>query len=252
MKTLPLLTLFAVAAASCAGLAFITQKAEAQQFETIANGPENQNNSLVVAELFTSQSCSSCPPAEALFSQLAERENLLTMEWHVDYWDRLVHGGSKWKDVYSNKAYTARQRSYNASLRGTRGVYTPQAIINGDYEGVGNRRGEVADLISFAKDFSLPVNIKDGTVTVGANTESVEVLFVRLLKQHETNVKGGENKGRKLSGKNIVLEAEILGQTRNKPIEFKLPKVGEGETCAILVQSLSRDVGPVLGAAKCG
>ena len=73
-----------------------------------------------------------------------------------------------------------------------------------------------------------------------------------MLEQHETNVKGGENKGRKLSGKNIVLEAEILGETGNKPMKFTLPKVGEGETCAVLVQSLSREVGPVLGAAKCG
>ena len=89
---------------------------------------------LVVAELFTSQSCSSCPPAEALFSELADQDNLLTIEWHVDYWDTLIHGGSKWKDRYSEKEYTARQRDYNASLRGTRGVYTPQAIINGNWK----------------------------------------------------------------------------------------------------------------------
>ena len=248
MKKLSLFSLLAVSVVSFIGLNVITQQAEAQQFETVVNS----NDSLVVAELFTSQSCSSCPPAEALFSQLAEEENLLTIEWHVDYWDDLIHHGSRWKDRYSDRAYTARQRAYNRSLRGTGGVYTPQAIVNGDYEGVGNRRGEVADLISFAKDLTLPVNITDNTVTVGPHDKSVEVLFVRLLEQHETNVKGGENKGRKLSGKNIVLEAEVLGQTGDKPSEFKLPKVGEGETCAILVQSLGRGVGPVLGAAKCG
>jgi len=247
MKTLPLLSLLAAGSAALFGLSFMTEKAEAQPIEATATA----SSSLIVAELFTSQSCSSCPPAEALFSRLAERDDLLTIEWHVDYWDRLVHHGSKWKDPYSNKAYTERQRSYNATLRGTRGVYTPQAIVNGDYEGVGNSRSEVADLISFAKDLTLPVDIDGDTVTVGSNKESVEVLFVRLLDSHETNVKGGENKGRKLSGKNIVLEAEILGQTRNKPIEFNLPKVGEGESCAVLVQSLSRGVGPVLGAAKC-
>ena len=248
MKTLSLLSLLAVSAAAFVGFTVVTEKAEAQQFETVANS----NDALIVAELFTSQSCSSCPPAEALFAQLADVENLLTIEWHVDYWDTLVHHGSKWKDLYSDRAYTARQRDYNQSLRGTRGVYTPQAIVNGQYEGVGNHRSEVADLISFAKDLSLPVNIENGAVTVGPHSESVEVLFVRLLEEHETDVKGGENKGRKLSGKNIVLEAEVLGQTRNKPISFDLPKVGEGETCAVLVQSLSRNVGPVLGAAKCG
>jgi len=247
MKTLPLLTLLAFTTAAFAGAAVINQKAEAQQIETVINA----NDDLVVAELFTSQSCSSCPPAEALFSQLAEEENLLTIEWHVDYWDDLIHHGSRWKDLYSDRAYTARQRAYNRSLRGTGGVYTPQAIVNGDYEGVGNRRSEVADLISFAKELNLPVNIQDGAVTVGPHNKSVEVLFLRLLDQHETDVKGGENKGRKLSGKNIVLEAEVLGQTGNKPTEFKLPKVGDGESCAVLVQSLSRNVGPVLGAAKC-
>jgi len=248
MKTLPLLTLLAFAAASAAGLTVVIQKAEAQPTDPI----KSSNDQLIVAELFTSQSCSSCPPAEALFAKLAEEENLLTMEWHVDYWDDLIHHGSRWKDRYSDRAYTARQRAYNRSLRGTGGVYTPQAIVNGDYEGVGNRRSEVAEIIGFAKDLNLPVNIQDGSVTVGPHKQSVEVLFVRLLEQHETDVKGGENKGRKLSGKNIVLEAEILGQTGKNPMEFKLPKVGEGETCAVLVQSLSRDVGPVLGAAKCG
>ena len=248
MKTLPLLTLAAVAAASFAGLTFLTQKAEAQQIDTV----ENASSPLIVAELFTSQSCSSCPPAEALFSQLADREDLLTIEWHVDYWDDLIHHGSRWKDLYSHEDYTRRQRSYNRNLRGTGGVYTPQAIVNGDLEGAGNRRSAVSNMISLAPQLTLPVNIADGTVTVGPNNNSVEVLFVRLLNQHVTNVKGGENKGRKLFGKNIVLEAEVLGQTGNKPMEFKLPKVGEGESCAVLVQSLSRHVGPVLGAAKCG
>ena len=248
MKTLTILSLLAVSAVSFIGLSFAVQQAEAQPSDIVAN----QNDSLIVAELFTSQSCSSCPPAEALFSRLAEEENLLTIEWHVDYWDDLIHHGSRWKDLYSDKAYTARQRAYNRSLRGTGGVYTPQAVVNGFHEGVGNSRGEVADLISFAEDLSLPVNIADNTVTVGPHKKSVEVLFVRLLEQHETNVKGGENKGRKLSGKNIVLEAEILGETGNKPMKFTLPKVGEGETCAVLVQSLSREVGPVFGAAKCG
>jgi len=177
MKTLPLLTILAVSAAAFTGLTVLSQKAEAQQFETVASTNEN----LIVAELFTSQSCSSCPPAEALFSKLADQENLLTMEWHVDYWDDLIHHGSRWKDRYSDKAYTSRQRAYNRTIRGTGGVYTPQAIVNGHYEGVGNRRSEVADLISFAKDLNLPVNITDNKVVVGAHDKSVEVLFVRLL-----------------------------------------------------------------------
>lgn len=247
MKKRSILSLIAIAAAACIGLNVTSGDADAQDFQNQASA-----NSLIVAELFTSQSCSSCPPAEAFFSELADRENLLTLEWHVDYWDKLVHGGSKWKDRYSDNAYTERQRSYNATIRGTRGVYTPQAIINGDLEGVGNRRSQVTNIIDTAPALSLPVNIQNDVVKVGPHSKSVEVLFVRLLKEHETDVKGGENKGRKLFGKNIVLQAEVLGQTRDTQSEFKLPKLNAGESCAVLVQSLSGDTGPILGAAKCG
>ena len=248
MKTLSLLSVVAVSAITAAGLSFAAQNAKAEE-----SSPQTQAASpLVVAELFTSQSCSSCPPAEALFSDLADEENLLTIEWHVDYWDTLIHGGSKWKDPYSNKDYTARQRSYNSALRGTRAVYTPQAIVNGDTEGVGNRRSAVTGLVSEAAALPLFVQIENNTVNVGASDAPVEVMFVRLLKQHQTNVKGGENKGRKLHGKNIVLNAEILGTTGSAAKSFDIPAVGDGETCAVLVQSLSGDAGPILGAAKCG
>ena len=107
-------------------------------------------------------------------------------------------------------------------------------------------------MLANAPELSIPVEIEDNRVKVGASESEVEVLFVRLLKQHETDVKGGENKGRKLSGKNIVLEAQVLGQTGSSSTEYKIPAVGQGETCAVLVQSLDDKVGPVLGAAKCG
>lgn len=246
MKKLSLLSVLAVSIAGISLFTALPVTALPEAAEAQADAP------LIVAELFTSQSCSSCPPAEALFSDLAERDDLLTIEWHVDYWDRLVHGGSKWKDPYSDKAFTARQRSYNQSLRGTRGVYTPQAIINGQTEGVGNNRQDVTSLISDARALPLSVTIADNTVAIGSTDTAVEVLFLRLLKQHETDVKGGENKGRKLHGKNIVLSADILGKTSVKPAQFDIPPIAAGETCAVIVQSLSKDAGRVLGAAKCG
>jgi len=98
----------------------------------------------VVAELFTSQSCSSCPPTEKLFAELDERDDLIVLEWHVDYWDKLVHGhAGAWKDPYSSTDYIARQRQYNRAFHGTGGAYTPQAVINGSAETVGNRRSDV-------------------------------------------------------------------------------------------------------------
>ena len=246
MKPVSIYSALAITIAVVSGLSLTTPNAKAETTTAQTAQP------LIVAELFTSQSCSSCPPAEALFSELADNENLLTIEWHVDYWDTLVHGGSKWKDAYSQQVFTERQRSYNASLRGTRGVYTPQAIVNGKLETAGNRRGAVNDLLENTPKLSIPVQIEDGLVKIAASQADVEVLFVRLLKQHETDVKGGENKGRKLHGKNIVLDAQVLGKTGQNSTEYKLPSVGQGETCAVLIQSINEDVGPVLGAAKCG
>ena len=247
MQKRSILSLFALAAAAAIGLNVVTADADTQTVQK-----ETPASPLVVAELFTSQSCSSCPPAEALFSELAEEENLLTMEWHVDYWDTLIHGGSKWKDRYSSAEFTDRQRSYNAEIRRTRGVYTPQAIINGQLEDAGNRPSSVGRMIAKAPELYIPVEIDNNTVKIGGSDAAVDVLFVRLLKEHETDVKGGENKGRKLAGKNIVLEAKVLGQTGANSTEYKIPSVGQGETCAVLLQNLGGKIGPVLGAAKCG
>jgi len=247
MRLLPTISFISVMALSLSAYGHYNAHADSPAETTTAasTGP------LIVAELFTSQSCSSCPPAEALFSSLADQDNLLTIEWHVDYWDDLVHGGSKWKDLYSSKAFTARQRAYNWSIRGVGGVYTPQAIVNGQLEGVGSRRGEVTHMLENTEILPVDVQITNNKVVVGPSNQGADILFVRLLEKHQTNVKGGENKGRLLAGKNIVLEAEILGETGGKVKEFSLPSVGAGESCAVLVQTLDGELGPVLGAAKC-
>ncbi len=99
---------------------------------------------LTVIELFTSQSCYSCPPAEAYLGELSEEENILALEYHVDYWDRLNYGCyGRWKDVFSTPEMTERQRQYNVKIRNTGNVYTPQMVIDGRTEAVGSRRREV-------------------------------------------------------------------------------------------------------------
>jgi len=251
MKALSLFPLLAVSLMACTDISLAADKPAAQTSATKTTATPTPTKSITVAELYTSQGCSSCPPAEKLFSTLADNEELLTLEWHVDYWDDLVHGGSRWKDVYSSEAFTNRQRAYNRTLRGTGAVYTPQAIINGQLEGVGSRPGEVSNMLENAPELPISVAIDTDTVSVGAGQKGAEILFVRLLEKHETNVKGGENKGRKLAGKNIVLEAKVLGQTGSTAKDFNLPLVGEGETCAVLVQPLGRKMGAILGAAKC-
>lgn len=248
MKFVSLLSVLALSLSACADISVAADKGTLEAKTVSAPA---QATPLIVAELFTSQGCSSCPPAERLFSALADFDNLLTMEWHVDIWDDLVHGGSRWKDVYSRQEFTDRQRSYNRAIRGKSGIYTPQAVVNGQWEGVGSRQHEVADMIETASPLSVDVSIANNTVTVPPSSQSLDVIFVRLLRSHETNVKGGENKGRQLAGKNIVLEAKVIGKTGSSAAEFNLPPVGEGETCAVLVQTLGAEIGPILGAAKC-
>ena len=118
--------------------------------QTNANAAANAQNPTLI-ELFTSQSCSSCPKAEKLFAEFAERDDLVVIEWHVDYWDNLVHGrDGRWKDPYSSQANTLRQRDYNFALRGTAGVYTPQAVISGVSETTGSRRAVIETLLAEA------------------------------------------------------------------------------------------------------
>ena len=169
MKLFPLISLVAISFAAFSHISSAEEKVE--------------SDTLIVAELFTSQGCSSCPPAEKLFSKLADQDNVLTLEWHVDYWDDLVHGGSRWKDVYSSDAFTNRQRAYNQTLRGVRNVYTPQAIVNGRLEGVGSRPHEVSNMMKHASELKIPVQIDTNTVSVGKSNKAADILFVRLLKE---------------------------------------------------------------------
>lgn len=237
-----------VAAAVFIGVAILLRPAQAEPTEAVSDA----TSSVVVAELFTSQSCSSCPPAERLFAKLSEQEDVITIEWHVDYWDDLVHGGSRWEDPYSSAEFTERQRVYNQALRGTRGVYTPQAVINGLTEGVGSRSSEVGNLLSEARALPANVVINGSEVMVDGTRQSADILFVRLLKNQDTQVKGGENKGRHLHSRNIALELQKLGETGEDDVSLRLPELGDNETCAVFVQQRGGDLGPVLGAARCG
>lgn len=250
MKLFAALSVLALSLSACT-----SQSATAQNSGVSATPAASASaapaNSLVVAELFTSQGCSSCPSAEKLFSKLAERDDLLTLEWHVDYWDDLVHHGSRWKDPYSDREFTRRQRSYNRSIRGTNAGYTPQAVVNGHFEGVGSRPGTVDNMINKAPAHSISAQITGNELVVGPSSEAVDIVFLRLLDHHETDVKGGENKGRKLSGRNIVLEASVIGKSGPNSTELTLPSVDGNETCAVILQSQNDNLGSVLGAAKC-
>jgi len=160
-----------------------------------------------VVELFTSEGCSSCPAAEKALSRLHdEYKDVCFLEFHVDYWNYLG-----WKDEYSNKTYTKRQQDY-AQTFGLNSTYTPQAIVNGNKEMVGSDNNKLQNAIqqSLKHKQSVKLEIKavstGKSLTVSYNVGEVDgLLNIALVQLHaETDVKRGENSGRKLTHTNVV------------------------------------------------
>ena len=213
----------------------------------------------VVAELFTSQSCSSCPPAEALLGELAERPGVVALEWHVDYWDDLVYGrAGRWQDPFSDPAFTERQRAYNRSIRQSRQIYTPQLVVDGTVELVGCDRttAELAiQALGSAPDLAAVSVTREGSGLIvlvdGAVTDPATVLLVTFLDQRTTDVSRGENHGRTLVNHHVVTGAHPLGGWQGGRRTFAIAPdlLGPADDCAVLVQSAGRD--GILGAAYC-
>ena len=212
----------------------------------------------VVLELFTSQGCYSCPAAEAFLGELIdERSDIIALEWHVDYWDKLVHGGSSWKDPFSDASFTERQQTYASQLQGRGYGYTPQMVIDGKREAVGSNRGDVlAAMKASAGEPKLVVTAttdRAGTVAIsvdGTEEGSAAIWVVTYLKSHVTEVIGGENKGKTLANHNIVRAVERVGQWDGDTVTVNASiLLDPNQGCVVLVQADRQ--GPVLGAARC-
>ena len=214
-----------------------------------------------VVELFTSQSCYSCPPAEAFLGELSGRADVVALEFHVDYWDDLVYGSAgKWKDVFSAPEFTRRQRDYNQVIKRSRSVYTPQMVVDGRADVVGTRRDDVFAEIERQRTAARPrvhvavSHAPSGGLNValgGGAPAAARVLLVRFLDSHVTEVRRGENKGKTLTNTHVVREVRAIGEWRGRPITLAVPDAAPaaGEGCAVLVQAVPP--GPILGAAAC-
>ena len=219
----------------------------------------------VVVELFTSQSCYSCPPAEAFLGELAEREDVVALEFHVDYWNDLVYGSAgKWEDRFSDAAFTERQRRYAARIPGSQ-VYTPQVVIDGAAQTVGSRRGGVLGLIERAGAAAKPVRVTVRPDPAGGFAIAVEpaagggppggggaVFLARYDLEHVTVIEAGENQGKTLANHHVVRELRRLGEWSGGE-RMQLPaadlRLGPNQGCAVLVQADGQ--GAILGAAAC-
>lgn len=193
----------------------------------------------VVVELYTSQGCSSCPPADALLHDLAARDDVVALAMHVDYWDYIG-----WKDSFAHPNNAKRQRAY-AQRSGRKMVYTPQMIINGSDHVVGNRPMDVADLIDRHRKADKTVNLtlvrSGGKVTIAAEPvpSAQGPLTVQLLRYRPKStvaIKRGENAGRTLSYANVVTELKVLGHwNAAKPLRLSAPLTGD-QPAVVLVQ----------------
>ncbi|MEM8539950.1 MAG: DUF1223 domain-containing protein [Pseudomonadota bacterium] len=214
-----------------------------------------------VVELFTSQGCSSCPPADAALEQFIKRDDVLALAFHVDYWDYLG-----WKDTLASAENTQRQYAYAKTFK-SRTVYTPQAVVNGREHlngasgGViaaklGTHAGQGTGLtvpVSLALEGKrIRVNVDSGTVPEGRD---VKVVLVYYRDESTIDIKRGENKGRKITYRNTVTNAQVLGMWDGEKMDVEIPldeiQAHEANGCAILLQatSASGTPGAILGAA---
>jgi hypothetical protein len=202
----------------------------------------------IVVELFTSEGCSSCPPADRLLAELAKRPDILALSFHVDYWDRLG-----WKDPFSSASATARQRHY-AELLNIATVYTPQIVVDGRWQAVGSDRGEVEQALASATEtpavvpILLAVNHGRAQITLGQGGEKVlgSVLLVAFDRQHVDAVEGGENEGRTLTHVDVVRGFAEISPPERGAQTFDSPAPWPAERLAAILQTAD---GHILGAA---
>ncbi|MBN9072508.1 MAG: thioredoxin family protein [Rhizobiales bacterium] len=212
-----------------------------------------------VVELFTSQGCSSCPPADSVFSELAEKENVVALAYHVDYWDYLG-----WRDTLGNPDNTARQYDYMKAFK-ARAVYTPQAVINGRKHVNGASRQEIDKAIGdlSRQNGGLSVDVKatrqGSNLMIVADAASggpreAEVVLVYFEPPTPIQIEHGENTGKTVTYWNAVSGLQVAGMWHGRPASFELPmreveKKGAGG-CAVLLQSVNADGSPgaILGA----
>ena len=209
---------------------------------------------LTVVELYTSQGCSSCPPADAYLGKLAARDDVLALSLHVDYWDYIG-----WKDPYANPEHTIRQRTFAVKFS-QRYVYTPQMVVQGAFQIVGSHVQDIEEAIAKAKSLEyVPLKLTDNQGTFSVEIpqqrgqqdkgEDIRVFAVFFDKLHQTEIKRGENAGQQLANYNVVRSFEEIGTWNGgaQTIIF-INKKALGDSSAVILQSYLS--GKILGAAR--
>jgi len=203
----------------------------------------------VVVELFTSQGCSSCPPANAYLNEMVkQRRDVLALAFHVTYWDRLG-----WKDPFSLAAATDRQAVYGRRFGD--GSYTPEMVVDGSASAVGSDRSQVGSAIENARrneQTAAAVNVsKSGeqlSIEVGTGAGNARVLLIGFDHEHTTAIGRGENGGRTLTEANVVRSIRSVGQWSGAALRLN-ERFPEGEDVAVVLEAPD---GRIIGASRLG
>jgi hypothetical protein len=215
---------------------------------------------VAVLELYTSEGCSSCPPADDVLRELAKDSNVMALSFHVTYWNRLG-----WKDSFSQKIFDERQYAYGEKFRAN-GVYTPQTVINGNEEMVGSKRSQVAQAVKKAVEtpaqaqIALTKTMKDGDIEVhytltGDVPKDAVLQFALVESGFATKVKRGENNGQTLKHDNVVRDFETRkmasgGKNTEGVVSFFPLSGWQVKNCSIVAFVQEKGLGKILGAAK--
>ena len=209
-----------------------------------------------VVELFTSQGCSSCPPADRVLAELAQDPGIIVMSLPVDYWDRLG-----WKDTFASPAFTKRQRNYSAT-RGDGEVYTPQAVVNGTTHVNGSSESRIdTALSSTGQALKIPVSIKPSDTNIHVSVGSAKgsaagpatVLVMPVIGSRDVAIGRGENANSKVTYTNIVREISEVANWSGAGLELDVPanKYKSYDSVIVLLQAGTANApGVILGAAQ--
>lgn len=236
-----------------------TAQARSRMFGPIGHPP-------VVVELFTSQGCSSCPPADEMLGDLADRDDVLALSWHVDYWDYLG-----WADEFARPEFTARQQAYAHAWR-ERAIYTPQVIVGGTDTLIALRPAELMTLIDTQMARPAPVLVTSSQKSDGGGYQieitpraaiprPVALLLVRYAPRRDIEIRAGENRGVSVSYRNVVLAVDRIGDWDGRaPLRMSVradstpaDTFPQDTRHAILAQELGRGqgvTGPILAAIR--
>jgi hypothetical protein len=210
----------------------------------------------IVIELFTSQGCSDCPAADRLVTELSKRKDVIALSLPITYWDMLG-----WKDTYATDSNTQRQKSYARAMSHS-GIYTPQMIIDGRFDVVGNQRDKVMAALAARTNDGLGETLIP--ITIGAVSGRLEIVIpaartktkpfgtiwvMRTLGQGAVNIEQGENRNHVLTYTNVVRDLQRAGEWTGEAMKIDLPLNLRVKQDGVAVILQARDYGPVLGAA---